>query len=56
MLQSEPDFDRRFWEMPNVFLRPHMGSATVAARHQMGLDGLDDIAAVLSGKPPLNPV
>lgn len=56
VFQSEPDFDLRFLELPNVFLTPHMGSATVAARDQMGFDALDNISAVLSGKPPLNPV
>jgi len=33
-----------------------MASATVDARNQMGFDALDNIAAVLSGRPPLNPV
>jgi lactate dehydrogenase-like 2-hydroxyacid dehydrogenase len=56
VFQKEPDFDKRLLELPNVFLTPHMGSATVAARDRMGFDALDNIAAVLSGRPPLNPV
>jgi lactate dehydrogenase-like 2-hydroxyacid dehydrogenase len=54
--RREPDFDLRLAALPNVFLTPHMASATVDARNQMGFDALDNIAAVLSGRPPLNPV
>ena len=53
---QEPDFDRRFAELPNVFLTPHMASATVDARNAMGFTALDNIAAVLAGRPPLNPI
>jgi lactate dehydrogenase-like 2-hydroxyacid dehydrogenase len=56
VFRSEPDFDERLAQLPNVFLTPHMGSATVATRNQMGFDALDNIAAVLANKPPLNPV
>lgn len=56
VFRREPDFDKRLAKLPNVFLTPHMGSATVATRNQMGFDALDNIAAVLGGKPPLNPV
>jgi lactate dehydrogenase-like 2-hydroxyacid dehydrogenase len=52
----EPDFDLRFAELPNVFLTPHMASATVDARNAMGFTALDNIAAVLAGRPPLNPI
>lgn len=56
VFRREPDFDERLAKLPNVFLTPHMGSATVATRNQMGFDALDNIAAVLGGRPPLNPV
>lgn len=56
VFRSEPDFDVRLAKLPTVFLTPHMGSATVATRNQMGFDALDNIAAVMAGKPPLNPV
>jgi lactate dehydrogenase-like 2-hydroxyacid dehydrogenase len=56
VFRREPDFDERLAKLPNVFLTPHMGSATVATRNQMGFDALDNIAAVLSGQPPKNPV
>jgi lactate dehydrogenase-like 2-hydroxyacid dehydrogenase len=56
VFRSEPDFDQRLAALPNVFLTPHMASATVATRNRMGFDALDNIAAVMADKPPLNPV
>jgi lactate dehydrogenase-like 2-hydroxyacid dehydrogenase len=56
VFRAEPDFDRRLAELPNTFLTPHVASATVEARDRMGFLALDNIAAVLSGRPPLNPV
>ncbi|MDR5822651.1 D-glycerate dehydrogenase [Caballeronia sp. LZ043] len=46
---SEPHFDRRFLELPQVFMTPHSGSATVQTRNDLGLRGLDNIALVLGG-------
>ena len=54
--RSEPDFDLRFAELPNVFLMPHIGSATVETRNAMGFRALDNIAAVCSGAGPIDPV
>jgi lactate dehydrogenase-like 2-hydroxyacid dehydrogenase len=56
VFRNEPDFDLRLAELPNVFLTPHMASATVDARNAMGFAALDNIAAVLAGREPLNPV
>jgi lactate dehydrogenase-like 2-hydroxyacid dehydrogenase len=38
--------------VPNAFLLPHLGSATVEARNEMGFAALDNIDAVLNGKEP----
>jgi len=54
--RSEPDFDLRLAGLPNVFLTPHMASATEDARNWMGFAALDNVAAVLAGLPPINPV
>ena len=54
--RKEPDFDRRLAALPNVFLTPHVASATVETRNQMGFKALDNIAEVLAGRPPINPV
>jgi lactate dehydrogenase-like 2-hydroxyacid dehydrogenase len=56
VFQSEPAFDRRLAALDNVFLSPHVNSATVETRLELGNRTLDNIAAVLSGKPPLDPV
>jgi lactate dehydrogenase-like 2-hydroxyacid dehydrogenase len=53
---SEPKFDGRFAELDNVFLTPHVNSATTESRLALGLCCLEDIASVLAGHPPLNPV
>lgn len=52
--RTEPDFDTRLAEMPNVFLTPHMGSATLETRNAMGFRALDNIAAVLAGRPAID--
>jgi glyoxylate reductase len=39
---------------PNVVLLPHLGSATQETRIRMGQVCLDNIAAVLSGRPAPN--
>lgn len=56
VFRSEPDFDQRFAELPNVFLTPHIGSATVETRNAMGFRALDNIAAVCSGAPAIDPL
>ena len=53
VFRSEPEYDLRLKDLPNVFLTPHMGSATVDTRNAMGFRSLDNIAAVLNdGVPP----
>jgi lactate dehydrogenase-like 2-hydroxyacid dehydrogenase len=54
--RNEPHVDQRFAKLDNVFLTPHMASATLETRDQMGLTALDNIAAVLDGRPALNQV
>lgn len=56
VFRSEPGFDTRLAALPNVFLTPHMGSATVETRNAMGFRALDNIAAVLAGKPAIDPL
>ncbi|MDQ7814355.1 MAG: D-glycerate dehydrogenase [Patescibacteria group bacterium] len=40
---------------PNVILTPHIASATIEAREEMGMVAAKNIMAVLSGEEPLNP-
>ncbi|HET8997470.1 MAG TPA: D-glycerate dehydrogenase [Acetobacteraceae bacterium] len=56
VFRSEPDYDLRFGKLPNVILSPHVGSATVETRNAMGFRALDNIAAVLSGRGPIDPL
>lgn len=52
VFHNEPHFDKRFLELPQVFLTPHSGSATMQTRDDLGLRGLDNIASVLEGRHP----
>lgn len=52
----EPQYDQRINAHPLAFLLPHIGSATVETRNAMGFTCLDNIAAVLAGKPAPNEV
>jgi lactate dehydrogenase-like 2-hydroxyacid dehydrogenase len=56
VFQKEPDFDTRFAALPNVFLAPHVGSATHETRDAMGFRALDNVAAVLAGRAPIDPL
>jgi len=51
---NEPNIDPRYYDLPNAFILPHIGSSTVEAREGMAtilLDGLDGIAR---GVPVVN--
>jgi lactate dehydrogenase-like 2-hydroxyacid dehydrogenase len=56
VFRSEPDYDLRFAALENVVLAPHVGSASKETRDAMGFRALDNIAAVLSGKGPIDPI
>jgi phosphoglycerate dehydrogenase-like enzyme len=55
VFEQEPDFNPRLGEIESVFLTPHINSATRETRLALGYACLDDIAAVLEGRPPLHP-
>lgn len=54
--EQEPVVPARLMSLPNVVLLPHLGSATLETRVRMGLICLDNIAAVLGGRPAPNRV
>ncbi len=56
VFRAEPDFDLRFSKLDNVILSPHVGSASVETRNAMGFRALDNIAAVLDGRGPIDPL
>ena len=49
--EGEPKLHPGYVALKNTFLLPHMGSATVETRLAMGMLALDNIDAVLAGKP-----
>lgn len=56
VFKSEPNYDTRINDLPNTFLLPHIGTATVETRTEMASVTLDNIEAVLSGRPAPFPV
>jgi lactate dehydrogenase-like 2-hydroxyacid dehydrogenase len=51
VFEGEPKLHPGYVALKNTFLLPHMGSATVETRLAMGMLALDNINAVLDGKP-----
>jgi lactate dehydrogenase-like 2-hydroxyacid dehydrogenase len=56
VFRAEPDYDLRFSTLDNVVLAPHVGSASKETRDAMGFRALDNIAAVLAGRPAIDPL
>jgi len=52
--EHEPKVAAALRKMPNVVLTPHMGSAVASLREVMANIVVDNIAAILEGKPPPN--
>lgn len=53
---NEPRLDPRYRTLENVFLMPHLGSATVQTRDAMGFCCLDNLDAFFQGKPCPTPL
>lgn len=49
--EGEPKLNPGYTKLKNVFLLPHIGSATIESRTNMGMVALDNIDAVLHGRP-----
>ena len=49
---NEPDIHPEYRQLRNVFLMPHIGSATKETRDAMGFRALDNLDAVFAGKEP----
>lgn len=54
--KNEPNINPELFELDNVVLLPHLGSATVETRAGMAFLAADNIIAVLTGKPPLTQI
>ncbi len=53
---NEPEINPSLLTLDNVVLLPHLGSATMETREKMAFMAVENVIAVLAGKPPLNPV
>ncbi|MBQ7543597.1 MAG: D-glycerate dehydrogenase [Synergistaceae bacterium] len=54
--EHEPDVEPELKALPNVVLMPHVGSATLGTRTNMGLMVVRNVEAVLAGNTPPNEV
>ena len=52
VFRGEPKIDPRYRTLDNVFLLPHLGSATPRTRIAMGMRALDNLEAFFAGKTP----
>jgi lactate dehydrogenase-like 2-hydroxyacid dehydrogenase len=52
VFRNEPKIDPRYRKLPNVFLMPHLGSATRNTRIAMGMRAADNLDAFFAGKKP----
>ncbi|KAL0871411.1 hypothetical protein ABMA27_005142 [Loxostege sticticalis] len=48
--------DHKLLTLPNIFILPHIGSATVRTRSDMAVLAADNVVNALSGKPLVTPV
>jgi lactate dehydrogenase-like 2-hydroxyacid dehydrogenase len=51
VFEGEPNINPEYVQLQNTFLLPHIGSATLETNTAMGMLALDNIDAVLAGKP-----
>jgi lactate dehydrogenase-like 2-hydroxyacid dehydrogenase len=51
VFEGEPRLHPEYISLKNTFLLPHIGSATIETRTAMGMLALDNVDAVLNGRP-----
>jgi glyoxylate reductase len=54
--EHEPGLEDALYELPNVVLAPHLGSATLATRSAMGMLAVENLVAALRGERPAHVV
>jgi glyoxylate reductase len=52
VFRNEPKIDPRYRTLANVFLLPHLGSATHETRIAMGMRAADNLDAFFAGRKP----
>ena len=48
---NEPNFDRRYLDLPNAYLLPHIGTSTEQTRARMGRDAIANLCAFFANTP-----
>ncbi|WP_380057349.1 2-hydroxyacid dehydrogenase [Falsihalocynthiibacter sp. SS001] len=56
VFDQEPKMSPEFWELPNVVLSPHQGSATVKTRIAMGDMVVENLIRAKDNRPLLSPI
>lgn len=56
VFENEPHVNPALLDAPNLVLTPHIASAGESTRDAMGILAVDNVAAVLAGRPALTPV
>jgi gluconate 2-dehydrogenase len=54
VFEGEPAFDRRFLELDNVVLTPHIASASATTRRRMAMKAAENLVAALTAGRPLD--
>jgi glyoxylate reductase len=54
--ENEPEVHPKLFELENVVLAPHIGSASIETRDKMAVLAAENLAAVLRGEGPKTPV
>jgi glyoxylate/hydroxypyruvate/2-ketogluconate reductase len=54
VFDNEPNFDKRFLDLPNVVMTPHIGSATHTTRRAMADLAIKNLTLALAGQTPPN--
>jgi lactate dehydrogenase-like 2-hydroxyacid dehydrogenase len=52
VFKGEPNIDPRYRELGNIFMLPHLGSATKNTRIAMGMRAVDNLEAYFKGEKP----
>ncbi|HEX4113622.1 MAG TPA: D-glycerate dehydrogenase [Stellaceae bacterium] len=56
VFENEPNLNPRYYDLPNVFMLPHIGSSTIETRRRMGQVLIDGLLTLRQGGQPTNRV
>ncbi len=56
VFENEPNLDPRYYDLPNVFMLPHVGSSTIETRRRMAQALILGLQTLKAGGKPANQV